>query len=109
MHAVIASPLTCGGCHAGFEVVHTSHRLMDEKHLRAHAHASVFCLAPTGSGFGARLKLVTMSGCIPVVIDDLVRVSAPLASCILRVWRRGHCPRLSACVRSNQAGQITVV
>ena len=62
-------------------MVHTSTRMLEERHLRAHAHASVFCLAPTGSGFGARLKLVTMSGCIPVIIDDLVRVSIICGCC----------------------------
>ena len=39
-------------------------------------HASLFCLAPTGSGWGVRLKFALMSGCIPVLIDDRVRVRA---------------------------------
>ena len=40
-------------------------------------HASLFCLAATGSGWGSRLKLALVCGCIPVIIDDQVRVSLP--------------------------------
>jgi hypothetical protein len=31
---------------------------------------SVFCLAPTGDGWGRRTTLATMYGCIPVIIQD---------------------------------------
>ena len=33
-----------------------------------------FCLAATGAGWGVRLKLAVLYGCIPVVIADDVQV-----------------------------------
>ena len=36
---------------------------------------SHFCLAPTGDGFGNRLKLAIAVGCIPLVIQDRVLVA----------------------------------
>ncbi len=33
-----------------------------------------FCLAATGAGWGVRLKLAVLHGCIPVVIADDVQV-----------------------------------
>ena len=57
-------------------------RALSHKDMRAHMHASLFCLAPTGSGWGVRLKFALLSGCIPVIIDDHVRVrSLPHALC----------------------------
>ena len=63
------------GCEcAGFEVSQTtSGSILTQKEMLAHMHASLFCLAPTGSGWGVRLKFALMSGCIPVIIHDLVR------------------------------------
>ena len=61
--------------HAGFEVAATSNaEALNHDEMRAHMHASLFCLAPTGSGWGVRLKFALLSGCIPVIIDDHVRV-----------------------------------
>ncbi|KAK9812199.1 hypothetical protein WJX73_003751 [Symbiochloris irregularis] len=36
---------------------------------------SHFCLAPSGGGWGDRLKLAVLCGCIPVVIQDKVKVA----------------------------------
>lgn len=36
---------------------------------------SVFCLAPTGQGWGVRLKQAIFAGCIPVVVADHVQVT----------------------------------
>ena len=36
---------------------------------------SVFCLTPNGAGWGSRLKLAVMFGCIPVVINQNVQAS----------------------------------
>ena len=35
-------------------------------------HDSLFCFAPYGHGFGVRVSLAVMAGCIPVVIQDNV-------------------------------------
>ena len=35
---------------------------------------SIFCLAPTGAGWGVRMQQSVMNGCIPVVIGDDVEV-----------------------------------
>ena len=53
---------------------------LSHEDVRNQMHASLFCLAPTGSGWGVRLKQALMSGCIPVIIDDHVRVRAQLRS-----------------------------
>ena len=37
---------------------------------------SLFCLAPSGSGFGNRLKLAIMAGCIPIVVQDQVQAGS---------------------------------
>ena len=43
-------------------------------HCLRYVNGSLFCLAPTGSGWGMRLRFALLSGCIPVIIDDHVRV-----------------------------------
>lgn len=37
-------------------------------------HASVFCLAPAGWGWGARVKSAVTRGCIPVIVQDGIKV-----------------------------------
>ena len=60
-------------------MVHTEYRAaLPPQDMLAHAHASLFCLAATGTGFGVRFKQAAISGCIPVLINDLVRVSPVL-------------------------------
>lgn len=47
---------------------------------------SVFCLASTGAGWGVRLKLSAMFGCIPVIIADKIQVMpipGPCLACLL--------------------------
>ena len=68
---------------AGFELAHSSFaEALSREESRAHAHASLFCLATSGTGFGTRLKQAAVSGCIPLVIDDHVRVCCLLVPCV---------------------------
>ncbi|KAK9805101.1 hypothetical protein WJX73_007609 [Symbiochloris irregularis] len=48
---------------------------LDHMELMAEMGRSHFCLAPTGDGFGNRLKLAIAVGCIPLVIQDRVLVA----------------------------------
>lgn len=41
---------------------------------------SQFCLAPTGYGWGVRLKQSLIAGCIPVVIADEIEVCSRLST-----------------------------
>ena len=45
-----------------------------DPHYENHMEQAHFCLAVTGAGWGVRLKLAVLHGCIPVVIADDVQV-----------------------------------
>ena len=58
---------------AGFLLINRDEDGLDasyEDHMRQ-AH---FCLAVTGAGWGVRLKLAVLHGCIPLVIADHIEV-----------------------------------
>lgn len=58
---------------AGFRLTATDIDGTD-KHYMANFGLSLFCIAATGAGWGVRLKLAVMHGCIPVIIADHVQV-----------------------------------
>ena len=70
---------------AGFEVVEAEHQgILNAEETHAHMHASLFSLAPTGAGFGVRLKFALLCGSIPVICNDHVRVrSTPVCLRVL--------------------------
>lgn len=43
---------------------------------------SIFCLAPSGWGWGGRMKAAVLHGCIPVVIQPDIKASAAPTFCI---------------------------
>ena len=47
---------------------------MTHKDLATEMGRSHFCLAPAGAGWGDRLKLAILTGCIPVVVQDGISV-----------------------------------
>lgn len=61
-------------CVAGFKLVDTGKQGGYEEYM-ADFGRSLFCLASTGAGWGVRLKLALMHGCIPLVIADRVQVT----------------------------------
>lgn len=58
-----------GGVGEGFDIIDGGVPNMLERETE-----TVFCLAPTGHGWGTRLKVALLCGCIPVVIGDDVAV-----------------------------------
>ena len=61
-------------CLPGFRLVDTGVQGNYQEYM-ADFGWSTFCLASTGAGWGVRLKLALMHGCIPVVIADNVQVN----------------------------------
>ena len=65
-------------CHsAGFKVVNSGeqHPRPSKEWMLLEMGRSVFCLTPTGAGWGTRLKLAVMFRCIPVIINQDVQAS----------------------------------
>lgn len=56
-------------------------RSWSRKQVLAEMGRSNFCLATTGAGWGVRLKLAVIMGCVPVVVADGVEVG-PLFCCM---------------------------
>ena len=78
---------------------------LSHEDVRNQMHASLFCLAPTGSGWGWRLKQAAMSGCIPVIIDDHVRVCWHLLSYgMLHVAADAHAPSIPSSAFAHACG-----
>ncbi|EIE25250.1 hypothetical protein COCSUDRAFT_40557 [Coccomyxa subellipsoidea C-169] len=59
--------------HPGFKLIDTGERGGYTQYM-ADFGRSTFCLAATGAGWGVRLKLALMHGCIPVIIADNVQM-----------------------------------
>ena len=66
---------------AGFKLVNTETGM--NSNYMADFGRSVFCFAATGAGWGVRLKLALMHGCIPVIVADHVEVGS-------LSWHRRH-------------------
>ena len=62
---------------AGFHLIDTNVHGYYQEYMYDFGRAT-FCLALTGAGWGARLKLAIMHGCIPVVVADRVHVRPSL-------------------------------
>eukprot|EP00899_Mesostigma_viride_P022446 jgi/Mesvir1/3386/Mv05088-RA.2 len=49
-------------------------RLLEPSGAVAMMRSSLFCLAPSGTGFGVRQYSAIMNGCIPVIVQDVSRL-----------------------------------
>eukprot|EP00884_Botryococcus_braunii_P014176 jgi/Botrbrau1/2275/Bobra.101_2s0098.1 len=58
--------------HTGFKLVDTNNGETTDNYF-LDFQESIFCLAPTGTGWGVRTKIALYNGCIPVVLSDGVQ------------------------------------